>query len=164
MWIPLCFYFIPYIGASYLVTVPVLVVLLYFAYKKEWKKLYFYSALGFLSWVLFTVTFWYTQSYIDSHPRLECETSTNITLTTMLGVVAIVYLITAVLTIKKVSKIFNERITKLLSLAYALCILIPAVYLSSYEVRGSRFEIVDVLSMLPMHTAFYLYEGKLLDF
>ncbi len=164
MWIPLCFYFIPYIGASYLVTVPVLVVLLYFAYKKEWKKLYFYSALGFLSWVLFTVTFWYTQSYIDSHPRLECETSTNITVTTMIGIVGFVYLTTIIFHIKKISIFINERVTKILSLIYVLSILIPAIYLSSYEVRGSRFEVIHVLSMLPMHTAYYLYEGKLLDF
>ncbi len=164
MWIPLCFYFIPYIGASYLVTVPVLFILLYFVYKKEWKKLYFYSALGFLSWVLFTVTFWYTQSYIDSHPRLECETSTNITVTTMIGIVGFVYLTTIIFHIKKISIFINERVTKILSLIYVLSILIPAIYLSSYEVRGSRFEVIHVLSMLPMHTAYYLYEGKLLDF
>ena len=163
MWIPLCFYYMPYIGASYLVTIPFLFATLYLLYKKDIKKVYFYGALGLVSWLLYALVFWYTQSYIDSKPRLDCETSTNITLVTMLGLVAIIYTIVLALLIKRVDTILSEGFTKILFLAYILSILIPAVYLSSYEVRGSRFEVADVIFLLPVHTVYYLYEGKLLD-
>lgn len=164
MFIPLCFYYLPYIGISYLVTVPYLIVIVYFLFKGNFKKLFFYSALGLLSWVFFFIIFLFTQSYIVSTPRLQCEEKSVISFWVMLIVLVCITLFISILHIKKVNVILNKRITIILSLMYLLLFLIPAFYLTSSDVRSSNDEIIDILLLLPIQTAYYLYGGNLANF
>jgi len=165
MFLPvLCFYHYLYIATSYVVTVPFLLVVIYFLIKRNYRKANLYSALGFLSWVLFDVCFLMTQKYIDARYRLECENKVDLSALAMLGVLGCVALVVGLLVIKKVNYVLNKRTTTFFSGLYLLLILIPAIYFTTSDMRSSDDEVVSILLLLPIHTAYYLYEGSLMDF